>query len=89
MVEVFKTSVQQTHEADVLITLIQETFEGVAANFDLDDCDKILRIQCESSEIQPARLISLLKEKGFNAEVLPDNIPVIEHTVFSNSSEED
>jgi hypothetical protein len=42
------------------------------ANFDLDDCDKILRVQCIQGSISSGALILFLKDFGCNAEVLPD-----------------
>lgn len=37
-------------------------------NFDLEDCDKILRIEAERISIET--IISLLNQNGFHAEVL-------------------
>ncbi|UII32550.1 hypothetical protein LVD17_01685 [Fulvivirga ulvae] len=88
MVEVFKTSVKERQEADALITLIHDTFTDVMANFDLDDCDHILRIQYNDAGIQPDQFIKLLSAAGYNAEVLPDIIPSIDHTTLSYFSKE-
>jgi len=45
-------------------------------NFDLDDCDRILRVVFEG-KIQSDLLIELLKDVGCIAEVLPDTIRTI------------
>lgn len=74
-VEVFKTNVSATDEANMLIRQIHGSFPGYKANFDLDDCDHILRVEAESGEIEAASLISLLNKSGFDAEVLSDDIP--------------
>jgi len=71
MVEVFKTNVKEPRHAFLLITQIYQIFE-YEANFDLDDCDKILRVSCNSKRIEPELLITLLKKSGFKAEILPD-----------------
>ena len=71
MVEVFKTNVNERGHANMLIDLIHKTFIDYKANFDLWDCDKILRVECRTGLIIPATLIDLLKEFGFHAEVLP------------------
>jgi len=46
-------------------------------NFDLDDCDRILRVAFEG-KIQSDQLIDLLKTVGCTVEVLPDTILTIE-----------
>ena len=74
MVEVFKTNVSERWQANLLLEQIHKTFDTYRANFDLDDCDKILRIKCASGEIHAARLINMLAEYGCQAEVLPDNV---------------
>lgn len=75
MIEVFKTNVHNRQDAGMLIEQIHRSFIHYQANFDLDDCDRILRVKCLSGVIQPASLIDFLKDRGFNAEVLPDEIP--------------
>jgi len=45
MVEVFKTNVVEAEMAEKLIELIHEFFPHLEINFDLDDQDRILRIQ--------------------------------------------
>lgn len=72
MIEVFKTNVQNQQEANRLIDEIHQAFIDYTANFDLEDCDRILRVQCETGFVQPFLLIRLLKDFGFQAEVLAD-----------------
>jgi hypothetical protein len=45
IVEVFKTNVKTGAQAERLITLIRENFPEYTVNFDLDDCDRILRVK--------------------------------------------
>ncbi len=45
MVEVFKTNVEDSSHADLLIEQIHKTYTHYTANFDLEDCDKILRVE--------------------------------------------
>ena len=78
MVEVFKTNVRYPDHANMLIDEIHESFMNYTANFDLEDCDKILRVETSKGFIQVPRLIRLLKKFGFDAEVLSDDIPVNE-----------
>ncbi len=72
MIEVFKTNVTQWDQANRLLDLIHEIFDGYTANFDLEDCDRILRIKSNNSFIDPSPIISILKNSGFDADVLPD-----------------
>jgi hypothetical protein len=72
MIEVFKTNVRARSHAKMLVSQIQKAFNGYEANFDLDDCDNILRIKCETGMVQSPGLIALLKDFGFHAEVLDD-----------------
>ncbi|RZJ80071.1 MAG: hypothetical protein EOO47_08805 [Flavobacterium sp.] len=73
MVEVFKTDVTTNDEAKKLIDLIHFSFNHYRANFDLDDCDRILRIKCESEPIETNLILSIFNQYGFNAEVLMDD----------------
>lgn len=75
MVEVFKTNVEHRDQADMLIDQIHQIFVEYKANFDLDDCDRILRIKSGNGLVHSSRVIELLKYYGFEAEVLPDDVP--------------
>lgn len=77
-VEVFKTNVRRHDDARMLIDQIQKTFSEYTANFDLQDCDKILRVISVDRSINSSLLIGLLKKFGFEAQVLPDDKPVDE-----------
>jgi hypothetical protein len=77
MIEVFKTNVMDQNQADMLLGHIQTSFHDYKANFDLEDCDKILRVACTTGPIECAFLINLLKNFGFDAEVLPDEDQVL------------
>ena len=75
MVEVFKTNVTKLEQAELLLLQIHENFKDYRANFDLEDCDSILRIECCLAEVCAETIITLLKNAGYCAEVLPDGIP--------------
>ncbi|SEI99432.1 hypothetical protein SAMN05216327_105168 [Dyadobacter sp. SG02] len=72
MVEVFKTDVEKQSQARLLVDLICLAFTGYQASFDLEDCDKVLRISCESAGICNASVIGLLESFGYAAAVLQD-----------------
>lgn len=67
-IEVFKTNVSDTATADLIRKNLQLAFPGYKINFDLQDCDKILRI--EGNKILPATVTELVKASGFYCEVL-------------------
>jgi hypothetical protein len=71
MIEIFKTNVSSPDHAEMLINGIHRAFAGYRANFDLDDCDNILRIKSTTGSIQVSSLVDFLKDSGFHAEVLP------------------
>lgn len=70
MVEVFKTNVQQLPQAEMLIKCISEHFHLCKINFDLDDCDKILRV--EGINIYPDEIMELVTYHGYNCEILTE-----------------
>lgn len=70
MIEVFKTNVNSRHHAQMLVEEIHSRFSGYRANFDLWDCDKILRIKSEDALVEAAGIIELFREKGYHAELL-------------------
>jgi hypothetical protein len=74
-VEVFKTNVTHTDQARMLIDQIHRNFSDYRANFDLEDCDRILRVASHEGMVQASALVTLLKNFGFDAEVLSDDIP--------------
>ena len=69
MVEVFKTNVQSTREARRIVQRLSEEFPKHRINFDLSDCDKILRIQ--GNTILERRIIGIVTSLNYNCEVLP------------------
>ena len=73
MTEVFKTNVRRKEQARMLIRQIQKAFCDYKANFDLDDCDHILRVKSKGEIIHSSSLIDLLQHLGFHAEILPDD----------------
>lgn len=76
MVEVFKTNISEHCDAQLLLEKIHKRFDYYAANFDLDDCDKILRVESDVQPVKVKDLIKLIKQAGYLAEVLPDVIPL-------------
>jgi len=68
MVEVFKTDVQKKAQSKMLVCILSEAFPSFKINFDLSDCDKVLRV--EGDNMEALRIMMIVKEYGFNCEVL-------------------
>jgi hypothetical protein len=85
MIEVFKTNVQSQDQASMLVASIEKALDGHQANFDLHDCDNILRVQCDGRDVRAAAIIGLLERYGFDAEVLPDTEPVFPEYLNADS----
>jgi hypothetical protein len=71
MIEVFSTNISCHEKARQLIEEIHTAFTGYRANFDLTDCDNILRIVYGNEHFEVLRFISWLNTKGCLATVLP------------------
>ncbi|OSZ73778.1 hypothetical protein CAP36_17390 [Chitinophagaceae bacterium IBVUCB2] len=68
MVEIFKTDVQKKSQSKMLNCILSEAFPSFKINFDLSDCDKVLRVEGENVTAQ--RIMILVKQQGFTCEVL-------------------
>ncbi len=70
-VEVFKTNVQHVKEARKLLAVLQAHFPDCSFNFDLEDCNKILRAQGKRVVQDTSNLIQIVAATGHQIEVLP------------------
>ena len=68
MVEVFKTNVLTKKKAKMMLSLLSKTYPALKINFDLPDCDKILRVQGNNTSAE--KIIELINANGFRCEVL-------------------
>jgi hypothetical protein len=68
MVEAFKTNVQKKAQSKMLLCILSEAFPLCKINFDLSDCDKVLRVEGDNMEASP--IMILVKEHGFSCELL-------------------
>lgn len=77
MVEVFRTNVRDHEEADFLLDHLGKQFPVYEMNFDLEDCDNILRIKSDLETIEVLQIVELLNNLGFVVEVLEDTFESI------------
>ena len=68
MIFVFKTSVKTKLQVQQLQPHIDTIVPNAAWNFDLQDCDKILRIDCEDNIV--LKIIHLLSVNNYYCEEL-------------------
>ena len=73
-VEIYKTNIKDWKHARALVRSIHQAFPTYRANFDLEDCDHILRVATDNGEIFSSGLILLLEDSGCTAEVLQEAI---------------
>lgn len=68
MIEVFKTDVLGVKESNYIVRTLLSFFPHYKINFDLDDCDKILRVDAPVICIE--KIIQLLQSFGYQCEIL-------------------
>jgi tRNA G26 N,N-dimethylase Trm1 len=68
MVEVYKTNVRHKRQARRLLDVLSKQFPMFSINFDLEDCDKILRV--EGKDIPQEKIAKLVTENGYQCNVL-------------------
>ena len=68
MVEVFKNNVRSTRKAKLIIQKLAEEFPNHKINFDLSDCDRILRVQ--GNDILERKIISIVTSLNHDCEIL-------------------
>ncbi|HOZ86172.1 MAG TPA: hypothetical protein PL029_00375 [Bacteroidia bacterium] len=67
-VEIFRTNVLNSLQAQVLIAELLRRFPWYRINFDLEDRDRILRV--EGQNILPHQIIALLNSLNFDCEII-------------------
>jgi hypothetical protein len=70
VIEVFKTNVHEHTRAAELVSLLLHHFPDGRINFDLNDCDRILRI--DKPELQTEQVIAVMTAEGFQCTVLEE-----------------
>ena len=68
MVEIFKTNVYDVLHAEQVIALLNHHFPTFMINFDLHDCDKILRVKGDAIPVN--EIVDIVSSNGFHCTVL-------------------
>lgn len=70
MVEVFKTDIDTVDRRQIVLRLLRQTYPGFKINLDLDDCDRVLRV--EGDKVLCHSIINLVQSTGAFCEELED-----------------
>jgi hypothetical protein len=73
MVEVFKTNIRTRAQAQAIENSLLDAFDGYQINFDLEDCDRIMRIRSHYGPVDSERVCRIALAVGFEASVLSDD----------------
>ena len=68
MIEVFSTNVLESTQASELVSLLQHYYPLSKINFDLEDCDNILRV--EGEDICHRKITDIVTMQGYQCRVL-------------------
>ena len=68
VIEIFKTSVRNKRQSKTVLAELCKCFPALKINFDLDDCDKILRV--EGADIEAEKIIEVLSSRALQCELL-------------------
>ncbi len=67
MIKIFKTNVSNSNQVNDILQMLLLNFPSMAAvNFDLEDCDKILRV--DALEVKPEEITIKLHTLGYQCE---------------------
>jgi hypothetical protein len=70
MVEVFKTNVGSKRAAKIILEEIGLHNPHYKCNFDLEDCDKVLRIENASGNVNAQFIFEILEKNNFEGAIL-------------------
>ncbi len=68
IIEVYRTTVASRPAAELLLRQLRSLFPDWSISFDLEDCDKILRV--EGNQVCPGMVMHLVRQRGIACVVL-------------------
>lgn len=71
-IEVYATTVTSRSAAEALLAQLRRFFPGWCISFDLEDCDRVLRVASAGNPIPTDFIEDLLRQSGYGCEPLPD-----------------
>lgn len=64
-IAVFKTDIKNNREAEIVTDAIQRQYPDSKPSIDLEDCDRVLRIERRNGNLNERLIIDIVKEAGF------------------------
>lgn len=71
-VEIFKTDVSSELIGEIILSKLKNNFPAYKVNFDLDDCDKILRVESKNGNIEVNKILVLVEENRVMIELITE-----------------
>ncbi len=71
-VEIFKTDVHERARANKVLTMLCQKHPDYQANFDIEDEDRILRVESATTQINSVEIESLLEGIGVSCKIFMD-----------------
>lgn len=71
-IEIFKTNVRGKLNAIYLVGEMNAMFPNHKITIDLDDADKVLRVENPKGKVKSGEVIQLLNRRNFQCEILKD-----------------
>ncbi|ASU34008.1 hypothetical protein [Mucilaginibacter xinganensis] len=72
MVEIFRTNVKNKKLAVKVIKALKLHLPALYFNFDLDDCDRILRVQSNDHPVECFKILQIVKSLSIEISVFED-----------------
>ena len=72
MVEIFRTNVKSKRLAGKVLKSLQLNLPAFYFNFDLDDCDRILRVQTNDCPVECVKIIQIVKGYAIDISLFED-----------------
>jgi hypothetical protein len=65
---VYRTNVESRERAKLILDAIYRLLPGCEPSFDLEDCDKVLRVESPHCGINESTIRTILKKYGYHME---------------------
>jgi hypothetical protein len=72
MVEIFKTNVKNKRLANSILKKLHARLPSCRFNFDLEDCDRILRAQSTGCPIEVMEIVQIVKENSIKVSLFEE-----------------
>ena len=72
MIEVFKTKVTSKKQAQRVARQLLQELPGLHVHFDLEDVDKVLRVETSTDYLDTQQIVSAVEQMGFGCALMED-----------------